>query len=369
MEQTGRVSARRVDNPLAQRAQVGPLTGESAEFHRTMPGFAPTPVREAPTVAAHLGVGRVLVKEETERLGLPSFKILGASWAVACTLARRWGLESPSFAELVSAARQEPDVVLVAPTDGNHGRAVARMARLLGLSAVVLVPRGTVTDRKNGIAAEGAEVIETEFGYDETVAVAAALGDTKHVVISDTSWEGYSEIPALVVDGYSTMLGEVLDELTSERIPEPTVVAAQMGVGAFAAAVARAFASRPARLLLGVEPVGADCVTVSLERGHIVTLPGDQTSIMAGLNCGTPSPIAWPDVSHAFTEMAVVPDSAAEQAIRLLHADGIDAGESGAAGLAGLLAIRDQLRPDDIVLTFVTEGPTDRDNFTRIIGE
>jgi diaminopropionate ammonia-lyase len=143
-----------------------------------------------------------------------------------------------------------------------------------------------------------------------------------------------------------------------------------MGVGAFGAAVARAFAPRTARLLVGVEPTSADCVTTSAEVGEILTIPGPQDSIMAGLNCGTPSVVAWDDVLHGFDVLTTVTDLAAEDAMRLLHEDGIAAGESGAAGLAGLLAHGAELGlgADDDVLLFLTEGPTDPVGYQRIVG-
>ncbi|GAA2183958.1 diaminopropionate ammonia-lyase [Brooklawnia cerclae] len=364
--------ARLIANPLVDRGRVQPAAPRCVAFHASLPGFAATPVDDAPGAAEQLGVARVLVKRETERLGLPSFKILGASWAVCRELAHRWNLGDAAgvgFPQLKDAATAHPELVLVAPTDGNHGRAVARMARLLGLRSIVLVPAGTVAARKEGIASEGAQVIETTGDYDQTVAQAAAMEDGVHAVISDTSWEGYTRAPADVIEGYATMMAEVVEAIDGGLIPEPTVVTAQIGVGGLAAAVARGFAARPARLLVGVEPTSADCVTASMEAGHIVTSPGPQTSIMAGLNCGTPSAIAWPDVSAGFDAMSVIDDQAAAEAMRLLHRDGIDAGESGAAGLAGLLAHADvlELRPTDVVLVVVTEGPTDPINHRRIV--
>lgn len=363
---------RLVVNPLLNRALVRPAGRGCAAFHASLPGFSATPVQDAPMAAERLGVARVLVKRETDRLGLPSFKVLGASWAVCRELAQRWNLGSAdevTFSRLREASQKHPGLTLVAPTDGNHGRAVAHMAKLLGLPSTVLVPAGTAVARKNGIAAEGATVIETSGGYDQTVARAAAMEDHHHAVISDTSWPGYTRAPADVIDGYATMMAEVASAIADARLPEPTVVAAQIGVGGLAAAVARGFAARPARLLVGVEPASADCVTASMEAGRIVTVPGPQTSIMAGLNCGTPSQIAWPDVSAGFGAMCVIADEAAAEAMRLLHRDGLDAGESGAAGLAGLLAYREGLglRPTDIVLVFVTEGPTDPINHRRIV--
>mgnify|MGYP001766014063 CR=1 FL=1 len=367
------VTSRLVRNPHVSRAAVVAGSAADPAFHATLPGFAATPVRSAPTAAARLGVGRVLVKDESARMGMPSFKILGASWAcyrgILAVLGREPGSE-PSLAELHDALEASGrDLVLVAATDGNHGRAVARMARILGLPAIVLVPVGTVAGRIEGIASEGAEVRVVDGTYDDTIAASAELADERHVVIDDTSWEGYHDVPGWVIDGYATMLAEVVEAIEAGEIPEPTVVAGQIGVGALSAAIARAFARRPARLLVGVEPTDAACMAESAVAGRLVAVPAEGRTCMAGLNCGTPSDIAFGSNLHGYDVFVTVDDMWAEEAVRLLHADGIDAGESGAAGLAGLLAERVGLGlgPDDVVLVFLTEGPTDPENFRRII--
>src|SRR5450631_572691 len=361
-------------NAHADRASVSKAGIADPAFHPSLPDFATTPLRPAPKAAQRLGVRSILVKDESQRLGMPSFKILGASWATYRTIMAHLGLAvgaEPTLDKLRTAvAAQGSDLTLVAATDGNHGRAVARMAKLLGLSAIIIVPGGTVDSRIEAIRGEGAEVRVVKGGYDEAIAASAALSGEKHVVISDTSWEGYTDTPGWVIDGYSTMLKEVTDEIEAGRFAEPTVVVAQMGVGAFAAAVTREFASRPARLLVGVEPVSADCIITSAEAGRILTIPGEQDSIMAGLNCGTPSIIAWDDVLHGFDVFTTVTDDDAREAMRLLHEDGIEAGESGAAGLAGLLAHAGglDLGPQDDVIVFCTEGITDPVAYRDIIG-
>jgi len=343
-------------------------------FHPSLPDFATTPLRSAPKAAQRLGVRSVLVKDESQRLGMPSFKILGASWATYRTVMAHLGLAvgaEPTLDHLREAvAACGSELTLVAATDGNHGRAVARMAKLLGLGAIIVVPAGTVDSRIDAITGEGAEVRIVDGGYDEAIAAGAALSDDTHVVISDTSWEGYTDTPGWVIDGYSTMLTEIVDEIDGGHVAEPTVVAAQIGVGAFAAAVTRQFAARPARLLVGVEPTRADCIITSVEAGKITTIAEPQDSIMAGLNCGTPSIVAWDDVLHGYDVFVTVTDDDARDAIRLLHDDGIEAGESGAAGLAGLLAHAEGLglSPQDDVIVFLTEGVTDPVAYRDIIG-
>ena len=366
-------ASRLVRNPHADRTRVPPAGIPDPSFHASLPGFATTPLRLAPTAAAALGVATVLVKDEGSRMGMPSFKILGASWATYRAVLqrlRRVPGPRPTLDELREAVRSaDRQLTLVAATDGNHGHAAARMARLLGLPAVVLVPSGTAGSRIERITDEGAEVRVVDGTYDETIAASAALDDDTHVVIDDTSWEGYTDVPGWVLDGYATMPAEVLDAIDAGQVPEPTVVAGQMGVGALSAAIARAFAVRPARLLVGVEPTDAACVTESVLAGRVVTVPAAGSTCMAGLNCGTPSEVAFDTNLHGYDCFVTIDDSFAEDAVRLLHADGIDAGESGAAGLAGLLAERDALGlvGSDVVLVFLTERPTDPESFRRII--
>jgi diaminopropionate ammonia-lyase len=367
--------ARVVRNPYVNRAAVPPPVFTSVGFHRSIPGFVPTPLRESETAARALNVRSVWVKDESTRLGMPAFKILGASWATYRALMKHLGRpehDEPTLAALKQAvAESGRDLALVAATDGNHGRAVARMARMLGLRCTIFVPQGTVRSRIKAIARNGADVVVVDGNYDDAIAASAAMADDLHVVISDTSWEGYTECPRWVIDGYQTMLKEVIDLIDDGMVPEPSVVVAQMGVGAFSCAVASAFAHRKARLLVGAEPTVADCLTTSIERGGRIEIIADTPyTCMAGLNCGTPSVVAWETNKAAFGAFGAVEDADAEQATRVLHHDWIDAGESGAAGLACLLRWGKEigLRADDDVLLFVTEGVTDPVNFARIIG-
>lgn len=368
-------AARLVRNPYLNRDAVAEPRFTSAGFHKSIPGFVPTPLREAETAAARLGVRSVWVKDESMRLGMPAFKILGASWATYRALMAHLGLpehRKPTLAKLKKAvAESGRPLHLVAATDGNHGRAVARMAREIGLPCTIFVPQGTVRSRIKAIARNGADVIMVDGNYDEAIAASAALADENHVVISDTSWEGYTDVPRWVIDGYQTMLKEVIDLIDEGMVPEPSVVVAQMGVGAFSSAVASAFAHRPARLLVGAEPTVADCLASSIEAGGDLTVIAETPyTSMAGLNCGTPSVVAWDVNRSTFGAFATVDDADAEEATRVLHEDWIDAGESGAAGLAALLRHGGELglRPEDDVLIFVTEGITDPTNFARIIG-
>jgi diaminopropionate ammonia-lyase len=367
-------SPRLTHNAHVDRASVSKAGTPDPAFHPSFPDFATTPLRSAPKATQRLGVRSLRVKDESQRLAMPSFKILGASWAtyraIMTHLGRPVGAQPTLDALRTAVAAQGPDLTLVAATDGNHGRAVARMAKLLGLGATIVVPTGTVDSRIDAIAGEGAEVRIVDGGYDQAIATSAALSDDKHVVISDTSWVGYTDTPGWVIDGYSTMLTEVIDAIDAGHVAEPSIVVAQMGVGAFGAAVARQFASRSARLLVGVEPTKADCVITSAEAGEITTISEPQDSIMAGLNCGTPSIVAWDDVLRGYDVFVTVTDDDARDAMRLFNDDGIEAGESGAAGLAGLLAHSEGLGlgPQDEVIVFLTEGVTDPVAYRDIIG-
>ncbi len=365
----------------AQSLDVG-AAGRPRAFHASMPGYAPSALRPAPATAAALGVAEVLVKDESARLGLPSFKVLGASWAVYRALLARLGVtaeEVPTFAALHDAVAPLRPLSLAAATDGNHGRAVAHMAALLGLDAAIYVPANTVSARIDAIAGEGATVTVVDGGYDDAIARSAQDASERCLVISDTSWEGYEEVPGWVIEGYATVFEEI-DEALGERAA-PDVVAVPVGVGALAAAVVRHYwspsfgAQRPR--IVGVEPTSAACVLESVAAGELVTLDHPQDSIMAGLNCATPSLIAWPAVSRGIDAYVAVPDARVPEAMRLLAADGIVAGETGAGGLAGMLALVREaelggarralgLGGDSRVLLLCTEGATDPEAYARL---
>lgn len=360
------------------------LTGEPGReplaFHRGLEGYAPTALVDAPAVAAALGVERVWVKNEAERLGLPAFKVLGASWATYRALTAHLGIKDQQglgIEALRERLKPALPLKLVAATDGNHGRAVARMASWLGLDAEIFVPDEMVMARRDAIASEGATVTVVDGSYDDAVERAAGEASDRCLVIADTAWPGYEDVPGWVIDGYSTILWEVDEALAERGEPAPDVVAMQIGVGAFAAAVTRHYrrsGAQPTTYLIGVEPLDAACALGSIEAGEIINVPGPHGSIMAGLNCGTPSPVAWPTLERGIDLFLAVDDEYAREAMRLMAQDGIVAGESGAAGLAGLLALlREEypealrLTPDTRILLFNTEGATDPEGYARIV--
>jgi diaminopropionate ammonia-lyase len=310
--------------------------------------------------------------------------MLGASYACYRALTGRLGHEPrwDTVDELAACLAPLGPLTLCAATDGNHGRAVARMARLLRLRAAVYVPEGTARPRIEAIESEGAAVSVVPGGYDEAVRRSAAAASQTCLVVSDTSWPGYAQIPGWVIDGYSTVFAEASDQLAESGQHEPDVVVLPVGVGSLAAATIRHYKARGtahAPALVGVEPESARCVTESLRAGRLVTLPFPQTSIMAGLNCGTPSQLAWPLVRRGMDAMVAICDGWAMAAMRSLAGAGVIAGETGAAALAGLQAIcagqdgeaaREALRigRDSRVLLLCTEGATDPAAWARIVG-
>jgi diaminopropionate ammonia-lyase len=349
-------------------------------FHRGMPGYEPAPLIDAKELARQIGVGTLLVKDQSLCFGLPAFKIIGASWAVNRAVSERLGLpQAETFAELRDRAEAVRPLRLTTATDGNHGRAVAHMAALLGLDATIYVPRGTVQARIDGIESEGARLVVVDGSYDETVARAAEDAGERCVIVSDTSWPGYTSIPGAVIDGYATIMAEVDAQVTALGAPRPDLVLVQSGVGALAAAVGAHCGAAARPILVSVEPDDAACTLESLAAGRVVTVPGPHRSIMAGLNCGTLSMIAWPVIQGTFDLAITVDDDRAREAMRLLAGAGVVSGESGASGLAGLLALltapelqapreRVGIGAGTSALVFSTEGATDPDAYARVVG-
>jgi diaminopropionate ammonia-lyase len=328
---------------------------EVLAFHRGLPGYAPTPLVDLPALARALGVAHVLAKDESDRLGLPAFKALGASWAVHRAV----------------EGRQAP-LTLVTATDGNHGRAVARFARTLGHRAHVVVPDGVHPAAVRAIADEGATVAAVAGSYDDAVAEAAryaAADPDGGVLVQDTGWEGYEDVPRWIVDGYSTLFAEVDDQLATAGLPRADAVLVPTGVGSLLQAALAHYRSEraaPGTAVVSVEPVTAACVLASVAAGRPVAV-GTGTTIMAGLNCGTMSSLAWPYVAHGLDASVAVTDAGAAQAARDLHALGVPAGPCGAAPLAALRAIHGAddaahrrahlgLTPGSTVVLVVTEG-------------
>ncbi|HEY2280054.1 MAG TPA: pyridoxal-phosphate dependent enzyme [Streptosporangiaceae bacterium] len=338
------------------RSWTAPAAGPSGPggaraFHQSLPGYEPTPLVSRPELATELGVGRVLVKDESSRLGLPAFKVLGASWACHQVLARR------------------PGARLVTGTDGNHGRAVARMAAHFGVRATVFVPTAMLPRTAALIESEGAEVVRIDGDYDEAVRAAAALAAAQpdHALVQDTAWPGYEQVPAWIVAGYQTLLEEIDDQLDQT----PGLVVTPVGVGSLAQAVVTHYRQpgRPHPAVLAVEPDSAAGLLASLQAGEPVAVPTANT-VMAGLNCGTVSAAAWPVLRQGNDAAVAVTDQAALAAVADLGRLGVSSGPSGAATLAGARAALTRperraalgLSADAAVVLLSTEGNAPGDN-------
>ncbi len=383
---------REVDPQWAADVSAPFESGDVLDLHRSLDAYQPTPLVSLPYLAHRLGVGQILVKDESKRFGLKAFKALGASYAIYrfllrhCTEHGRFVPQPRNFYRNPGAV--EPGrFTFCTATDGNHGRGVAWTARLLRQHAVIFVPDSTVASRVDNIEREGARVVKVEGSYGDTVAAAARQAEANGwQIISDTSWPGYEEIPRWIMAGYTTLFEEVERSLEPEDRIDVAII--QAGVGSLAGTAAWHYnrvsgASRPK--LAAVEPDDADCLLASIQskNGRVRTITGGQQSIMAGLNCGTPSPVAWPLIKSGFDLFLTISDRAAVEAMRTYHcSQGEDppivSGESGAAGLAALttlmtgtsaLAARESLSltPDSTVLLLNTEGDTDPVHYGQVI--
>jgi diaminopropionate ammonia-lyase len=384
-----------VENRSAQRKRgltktQGQIVGTSApdEVRRYLPafpGYRETPLVMLPNLAEHLGLGSIATKDEGQRYGLYSFKALGGAYAVARlvrahvqkALGREVGPGELLGEESRSAAR---DLTVCCATDGNHGRSVAAGARMFGCRCVIFLHSGVSTGREAAIAGFGAEIRRTDGNYDRSVAEASATAEREGwTIVSDFSWEGYSEIPGMVMQGYTIML----DEIMRQSPVRYSHVFVQGGVGGLAAVVAGYFLDRlgeerPCVVL--VEPSRANCLQVSAGRNQRTSIEAGEGTIMAMLECYQPSLIAWEILEKGADFYLDIPDEKALAALRqfarpLAGDPPLTIGESGAAGLAGLMvaaadeAMRAKLKLDhrSNVLLFGTEGATDPDIYARLL--
>lgn len=360
-------------NPAAasERCESPPAAGV-AEFHRSLPNYAPTPLIALPELADAIGVRAVFVKDESNRFGLPAFKALGASWGCSRAVAKELGLPPTVSLEELSAHAKKHSITLIAATEGNHGRAVAFMARLMGIESQIFVPRSTDETTQRFIAAEGAHMSIVQGCYDR--AVREAFDQSRRLdgalLIQDTAFEGYEEIPAWIVEGYSTMMSEA-EEQVSRLGLSTTVMVTPVGVGSLAHAVVRHCKSRQQPVsVVAVEPDSAPCLATSLHVGKPVTVQTSAT-IMDGMNCGTLSSTAWPDLHRLVDACVTVSSYETHGAVEYLSSRSVAAGPCGGAALAAIqrLAAAEEgqslLNKDSVVVLLSTEGtrkyPTPRD--------
>ena len=364
-------------------------------FHQSFPEYSVTPLVELKSLAEELGVSNIFVKDESYRFGLNAFKVLGGSYAIAREIGTRMGI---SEEELTLARLLQPDVQarlgqlrIVTATDGNHGRGVAWTAKRLGHRAVVFMPKGTAAERLENILRLGAEASITDCNYDDSVRLARQYAaEHEGIVVQDTSWEGYHNVPLHIMQGYTTMGAEIVEQLAAYGDQAPTHVFLQAGVGAMAGAMAGFIADyyKEARPVITiVEPTKADCLyrTALANDGKLHIVDGALDSIMAGLCCGEPCSIGWQQLAAYADNFVAVPDKAAALGMRVLgNPVGNDAavvsGESGAAGLGlAVAALRErdlaqlkgslQLDAESVILCISTEGATDVANYRRIMWE
>ena len=367
---------------------------KAREFHQTIPGYKPTPLAKLTNMAEYLGLGEVYVKDESYRFGLNAFKVLGGSFAMARYIAQQTGrdVSELDFETLTSDKLREEfgQATFFTATDGNHGRGVAWAANRLKQKAVVFMPKGSTETRLKNIQAEGATATIEEVNYDECVrmAAAAAAKTPNGVVVQDTAWEGYEEIPSWIMQGYGTMALEASAQLEENGVARPTHVFVQAGVGSLAGAVQGYFANKYPDNPPTVVVVEAD-VAACLYKGAVqgdgeeAIVDGDMQTIMAGLACGEPNTTSWDILKNHVSVFIAASDGIAAQGMRMLSAPikgdpQVVSGESGAAPFGALVSImkdpayadlKAELKLDENskVLLFSTEGDTDPDRYKEIV--
>lgn len=369
------------------------VIGKVRNFHKSFPEYQVTPLHSLKELSRRLNVQKIWIKDESYRFGLNAFKVLGGSYAIGKYLANELGkdIAELSFEKLKSREIKERlgEITFVTATDGNHGRGIAWAASQLGQKSVVFMPKGSSEIRLNNIKKEGAEASITELNYDDAVRWAKQYADEHNaVLIQDSAWEGYEEIPTWIIQGYCTLIDEAMEQIEKAGDEWPTHVFLQAGVGSFAASVlgyllSRFGKNRPITVI--VEPNEAACIFKSAAKNdgkpHAVT--GYMPTIMAGLACGEPSTVAW-GILRDYADMYIsCPDYVTAKAMRMLgnplpgdpH---VISGESGAVGLGVLSLIQAEqalrqvasqlhLNADSRILIISTEGDTDPEGYKKIV--
>lgn len=388
-----------VHNDVSTREKVSldfisdEVVAKACKFHASFPQYEKTPLVNLSELASHLGVSGVYVKDESKRFGLNAFKVLGGSFAIAKYIAKKIGVEIDELTaeKMLSQEVKEKlgDVTFVTATDGNHGRGVAWSAQQLGQKCVVYMPDGSAIERRDRIRAHGAtcDILDGK-NYDECVRIANQYAEEHNgIMVQDTAWPGYEEIPTWIIQGYGTMALEAKEELDKAGV-KPTHIFVQAGVGSLATAVTGYFASVYADakpVITVVEPDKAACLfkTAEANDGEIHNVTGEMRTIMAGLACGEPVTVGWPVLNSYVDNFLSVPDKTAARGMRVLGNplkgdDRVISGESGAATAGAFYELMTQaelaelkekigLNQDSVVLLFSTEGDTDFDNYRKVV--
>ncbi len=387
-----------VKNDITKRKKVSldflneKISKKTLKFHSSFEQYTETPLVELKELSKHIGLKDFFVKDESHRFGLNAFKVLGGSFAIGQFIANKLGksIEELPYKVLISddIKKELGELTFITATDGNHGRGVAWTAEQLKQKAIVYMPKGSSLERRDRIRAHGATCEITEWNYDDTVRYCNELAEKNgYVMVQDTSWEGYEDIPTWIMQGYMTMAYEAYLELEKQN-KKPTHIFLQAGVGSLSSAVTGFFSSVYADdkpIITIVEPDKAACLykTAKADDGKLHPVTGEMNTIMAGLACGEPVTVGWP-VLHANAENFLsVPDSVAAHGMRVLGNplkgdERIISGESGAASsgvvtqvmtLEELKDIKKALKLDEnsVVLCFSTEGDTDFTNYRDIV--
>ncbi len=364
------------------------------EFHKSFPQYSVTPLQKLSALASYLGVKGIYCKDESYRFGLNAFKVLGGSYAMGRYIAKELGRDISQLPYNVLSSdklREEfGQATFFTATDGNHGRGVAWAAKRLGQKAVVRMPKGTTKTRFDNIAKEGAEVTIEEVNYDDCVRMAAAeAAKTEHgIIVQDTAWAGYEEIPSWIMQGYGTLVLEADKQLKKNGVDRPTHVFVQAGVGSLAGAVVGYFAHKYKEnppVMVVCEASAADCLYRSAVQadGNLVNVTGDLQTIMAGLACGEGNTIGWDILKNHVTVFASCPDWMSAKATRI-YANPLEndphiiSGESGSVPLGlAYTALHDEdakdlkaalkLDENSNILVISTEGDTDPVRYREIV--
>jgi diaminopropionate ammonia-lyase len=364
---------------------------KALRFHKSFPQYIETPLVNLSRLASYFGVKGIYIKDESFRFDLDAFKVLGGSYAIARYIAEilQKDISEIDYNTLVSDETKKKigDITFYTATDGNHGRGIAWAASKLRQKSVVLMPKDSSKARLQNILNEGAEAAITELNYDNTVRLAnkKAASDSHGVMVQDTAWEGYEEIPGWIMQGYGSISIEALTQLKMSGVEKPTHIFVQAGVGSFAGSVAGYFANMfpDPPVITVVEASAADCLYISSLAGKLVSVKGSLTTIMAGLSCGEGNSISWDILKNYSRFFVSAPDWVASRGMRVLAVplkgdNKIISGESGAVTMGLLFTLlRDteykdfrealDINEDSVILLFSTEGNTDPEKFRDVV--
>ncbi len=384
---------RETDHKIASNLLNLELAEAIKTYHAGFPQYGKTPLVSLNSLATTLDVAHIWIKDESHRFGLNAFKVLGGSYAVGRVIAKQLNLPEERLSYKTITAQETKDALgemtFVTATDGNHGRGIAWTAEALGQKAVVYMPKGSSEERLQNIKNHGAEASITNMNYDDAVRLANQMAEENGwLLVQDTAWTGYEEIPTWVMQGYMTMALEAYQEILESGQKMPTHIFLQAGVGSMAAAVSGFFRnvlkSEDLKIII-VEPDQADCLyqTAMANDGTLHSVTDDMNTIMAGLACGEPSTIGWAVLKSSVDAFISCPDWTSAQGMRILGNPSesdqkVISGESGAVGIGLLSELMSESRYQEMreslnlnqnsrILFFSTEGNTDKQAYRSIV--